>query len=50
MDSFRASLGNNEFTRLVANKKIMCYNEIKINLCYIHMQIFLKIIANAKWM
>ena len=40
MDLLRASLGNNEFTRLVANRKCMHYNEIKINLCYIHMQIF----------
>ena len=50
MDPLRASLGNNEFTRLVANKKCVYYNEIEINLFYIYMQIFLKIIANAKWM
>ena len=40
MDPLWASLGNNEFTRLVANKKYMYYNEKKIDLFYIHMQNF----------
>ena len=48
MDPLRASLGNNEFTRLVANKKFMYYNEIKINLCYIHMQIFFENYCQCK--
>ena len=48
MDPLRASLGNNEFTRLVANEKCMYYNEIKINLCYIHMQIFFENYGKCK--
>ena len=47
MDPLRASLGNNEFTSLVANKKCMYYNDINQPLLHSYADFFLKIIANA---